>query len=84
MIQMTKTLPSLTLVSVARASDVLTMYQSEYKTKVLLASSDGLRNCKNNDEGLVLLSAWLNQPSLRTKDLQDLDELCDIEMAIME
>ncbi|KAG2177555.1 hypothetical protein INT44_008067 [Umbelopsis vinacea] len=69
---------------VERASDVLIMYQSEYKTKMSLVSGDGLRNCKNNDEGLVLLSAWLNQPSLRTKDLEDLDELCDIEMAIME
>jgi hypothetical protein len=69
---------------VERASDLLIMYQSEYNTKMSLISNEGLRNCKNNDEGLVLLSAWLNQPSLRTKDLQDLDELCDIEMAIME
>ncbi|KAH8552613.1 hypothetical protein BGW37DRAFT_489639 [Umbelopsis sp. PMI_123] len=68
---------------VERANNMLIMYQSEYQTKISLVSSEGLRSCKNNDEGLVLLSTWLNQPNLRTKDLHDLDELCEIEMAMM-
>lgn len=66
-----------------RAKQMLEMYKAEYTSKESLVSAKGLTSCKTNDEGLVLLSIWLNQPSLRTKDLQDLDELCDIEMASM-
>jgi hypothetical protein len=62
---------------------MLNMYRAEYKAKESLVSTTGLRSCKSNDEGLVLLSLWLNQPNLRTKELKDLDELCDIEMAVM-
>lgn len=68
---------------VERANIMLGMYKAEYKSKELLVSNSGLRNCKNNDEGLVLLSVWLNQPNLRTKELKDLDELCDIEMSVI-
>ncbi|KAG2185967.1 hypothetical protein INT43_002405 [Umbelopsis isabellina] len=68
---------------VERANNMLDMYKAEYKSKELLISNSGLRNCKNNDEGLVLLSVWLNQPNLRTKELKDLDELCDIEMSVI-
>ncbi|CAO3666139.1 unnamed protein product [Umbelopsis vinacea] len=66
-----------------RAKHLIEMYKSEYQSKSSLISTQGLQSCKSNNEGLVMLSIWLNQPSLRTKDLHDLDELCDIEMSTM-
>ncbi|KAG0203341.1 hypothetical protein BGX33_009159, partial [Mortierella sp. NVP41] len=35
---------------------------------------------KDKDQGMILLSAWLNQPHLKTNTLATFDEFCQVEM----
>ena len=35
---------------------------------------------RDKDQGMILLSAWLNQPHLKTEVLQTFDEFCQVEL----
>jgi hypothetical protein len=58
---------------------IVNMYQQELKTKQAI-SSQGLRTIDSREQGMVLLSAWINQPSLDKTALQDWQDLCATEM----
>ncbi|KAI9267414.1 hypothetical protein BY458DRAFT_196929 [Sporodiniella umbellata] len=64
-----------------RMKAILNMYIQEVETKKSLVSNrKGFSNIKSRDEGITLLSIWINQPSLITPILQEWDDICATEM----
>ncbi|KAI8880419.1 hypothetical protein K501DRAFT_296443 [Backusella circina FSU 941] len=71
------TCPLLTYVN--HMQSIVNMYQQELKTKQAI-SLQGLRSIDSREKGMVLLSVWINQPSLDKTALQDWQDLCTTEM----
>lgn len=42
--------------------------------------SGGIRNILTREEGVVMLSIWINQPSLIKSTLDEWDDICMTEM----
>lgn len=60
---------------------ILDMYSKEIDTKrSLVSDTKGFLSITSRDEGMVLLSMWINQPNLITFTLQEWDDICTTEM----
>lgn len=60
---------------------ILDMYSKEIDTKrSLVSDAKGFLSITSRDEGMVLLSMWINQPNLITFTLQEWDDICTTEM----
>ncbi|KAI8642801.1 hypothetical protein BD408DRAFT_443179 [Parasitella parasitica] len=73
-----RTCPLITFVE--RLGAITDMYRQELDTKKSLASSTGFSGITTRDEGVVLLSVWINQPNIVESALHDWDDICSIEM----
>lgn len=69
----------LTVVLVERMKKIVEMYSLELNTKRSLVSG-GIRNILTREEGVVMLSIWINQPSLIKSTLDEWDDICMTEM----
>lgn len=58
---------------------IVEMYSLELNTKRSLVSK-GIRNILSREEGVVLLSIWINQPSLVKSSLDEWEDICMTEM----
>lgn len=67
---------------VERLENITNMYTQELKTKHSLVSSTGLTSILTREEGVVLLSIWINQPSIVKSTLKDWDDICSTEMGL--
>ncbi|CAO3677899.1 unnamed protein product [Rhizopus stolonifer] len=64
-----------------RMRAILDMYSREVETKKSLVSNEkGFLSIKSRDEGMVLLSMWINQPGLIISTLQEWEDICTTEM----
>ncbi|KAI8997185.1 hypothetical protein BDB01DRAFT_845863 [Pilobolus umbonatus] len=63
-----------------RMEVILSMYSAELEVK--RSTVTGLRNIMKREEGLVLLSIWINQPSLVKSTLQEWEDVCTTEMKL--
>ena len=62
---------------------ILEMYQQELETKQSLTKEqDGIPSVLTREEAVVLLSIWINQPSLITSALKEWDDICSTEMTL--
>lgn len=62
---------------------ILEMYTAELNTKRSLASDkNGIKTILTREEGVVLLSIWINQPSLTKSILQEWQDICTAEMEL--
>lgn len=64
---------------VERMKAIVDMYALELNTKRSLVS-EGIRNILTREEGVVMLSIWINQPSLIKSSLDEWDDICLTEM----
>lgn len=69
----------LTDILVERMKKIVEMYSLELNTKRSLVSG-GIRNILTREEGVVMLSIWINQPSLIKSTLDEWDDICMTEM----
>jgi hypothetical protein len=67
---------------VERLENITNMYTQELKTKQSLVSSTGFTSILTREEGVVLLSIWINQPSIVKSTLEDWDDICSTEMGL--
>ncbi|KAK4517519.1 uncharacterized protein ATC70_000858 [Mucor velutinosus] len=65
---------------VERISTITDMFKSELNTKRSMVSAAGFSSLTTREEGMVLLSIWINQPSIVESTLQDWDDICSTEM----
>ncbi|CAO3634079.1 unnamed protein product [Mucor fragilis] len=65
---------------VERLSTITDMFKSELSTKRSMMSATGFSSLATREEGVVLLSIWINQPSIVKSALQDWDDICSTEM----
>lgn len=65
-----------------RLENITNMYTQELKTKQSLVSSTGFTSILTREEGVVLLSIWINQPSIVKSTLEDWDDICSTEMGL--
>ncbi|KAI9357854.1 hypothetical protein BD770DRAFT_388502 [Pilaira anomala] len=64
-----------------RMQILVNMYSLELETKRSLVSN-GIKNILTREEGVVLLSIWINQPSLVKSSLQEWVDICTTEMEL--
>ncbi|SAM01179.1 hypothetical protein [Absidia glauca] len=62
-----------------RTQGILDMYTKELGCKRRLIE-DGFGQIKSQEEGMIMLSAWLNQPALCDHAIQEFDDLCSVEL----
>ncbi|CEP10169.1 hypothetical protein [Parasitella parasitica] len=67
---------------VERLAAITDMYRLELNTKKSLVSSTGFAGITTREEGIVLLSIWINQPSIVKSALQEWDDICSTEMML--
>lgn len=67
---------------VQRMKIVLDMYLKELETKKSIVLS-GIRNIITREEGVVLLSIWINQPSIVKSSVQEWEDICTTEMELL-
>lgn len=66
---------------VQRMEIILEMYKAELNTKrSLVSDKNGIKTILTREEGVVLLSIWINQPSLTKSILQEWQDICTTEM----
>lgn len=59
------------------------MYGNELNTKrSLFGQEKGIMNITNREEGVVILSIWINQPSLVKSIIQEWDDICTTEIEL--
>lgn len=59
------------------------MYGNELNTKKgLFGQEKGIMNITNREEGVVILSIWINQPSLVKSIIQEWDDICTTEIEL--
>lgn len=62
---------------------ILEMYTAELNTKrSLVSDKNGIKTLLTREEGVVLLSIWINQPSLTKSTLQEWQDICTTEMKL--
>lgn len=61
---------------------ITAMFKSELLTKRSMVSATGFSGILTREEGVVLLSIWINQPSIVKSTLQDWDDICSTEMGL--
>lgn len=66
---------------VQRMKILVKMYSKELETKRSLVSN-GIKNILTREEGVVILSIWINQPSLVKSSLQEWVDICTTEMEL--
>jgi hypothetical protein len=60
---------------------LIEMYLNELNTKKsLLTNEKGIKSINTREEGVVILSIWINQPSIVKSTLQEWDDICTTEM----
>ncbi|GAA5807018.1 hypothetical protein MFLAVUS_000367 [Mucor flavus] len=64
-----------------RMKILVKMYSKELETKRSLVSN-GIKNILTREEGVVILSIWINQPSLVKSSLQEWVDICTTEMEL--
>ncbi|KAI8379755.1 uncharacterized protein BYT42DRAFT_569914 [Radiomyces spectabilis] len=67
-------------VFVQRSNDIVAMYSKELSTKQMMLGLNGLQHVKTREEGLTLLSIWLNEPRILESVIQEFEEICSFEM----
>ncbi|KAI8076631.1 uncharacterized protein B0P05DRAFT_545252 [Gilbertella persicaria] len=69
----------------SRMEKIIDMYSRELLTKrsLLDKSEKGFKNILSREEGVVLLSIWINQPSIVKSFLQEWQDICATEMNLM-
>lgn len=60
--------------------ELVEMYSKELETKKRLVSDQGFASIQSKDEAMVLLSIWINQPSIVMSIIEEWDDLCTVEM----
>jgi hypothetical protein len=55
------------------------MYTKELGCKRRLVE-EGFGQIKSQEEGMVMLSAWLNQPALGDHMIHEFDDVCNVEL----
>ncbi|GAN03256.1 hypothetical protein MAM1_0037c02708 [Mucor ambiguus] len=65
---------------VEKLSTITDMFKSELNTKRSMVSATGFSSLTTREEGVVLLSIWINQPSIVKSILLDWDDICSTEM----
>jgi hypothetical protein len=60
------------------------MYANELETKRSCISLKGFTSIMTREEGVVLLSVWINQPSIVKSAIQDWEDICTTEMISIE
>ncbi|CEG71972.1 hypothetical protein RMATCC62417_07609 [Rhizopus microsporus] len=63
-----------------RMKELVEMYSKELETKKRLVSDQGFASIQSKDEAMVLLSIWINQPSIVMSIIEEWDDLCTVEM----
>ncbi|GAA5797185.1 hypothetical protein HPULCUR_002564 [Helicostylum pulchrum] len=66
---------------IQRMNILVKMYAMELETKRSLVSN-GIKNILTREEGVVILSIWINQPSLVKSSLQEWVDICTTEMEL--
>jgi hypothetical protein len=61
---------------------IIEMYTNELNTKKSLTSEKGIKNISTREQGVVILSIWINQPSLVKSTLQEWDDICTTEIEL--
>jgi hypothetical protein len=61
---------------------ILEMYSNELETKRSCTSLKGFQSIKSREEGVVLLSVWINQPSIVKSVIEDWQDICTTEMEL--
>ncbi|KAI8330903.1 hypothetical protein BC941DRAFT_439876 [Chlamydoabsidia padenii] len=62
-----------------RTKDIVAIYSEELESKQKLVDK-GFKHVSSQDEGMGLLSVWLNQPSLNDNKIQEFDDICQVEL----
>ncbi|OBZ84677.1 hypothetical protein A0J61_07272 [Choanephora cucurbitarum] len=77
-----QTCPLITFVD--RIDAIVNMYAKELETKrsLLHTEDKGFLQILSREEGVVLLSIWINQPSILQSVLQEWQDMCAIEMSL--
>ncbi|KAL9550149.1 hypothetical protein MBANPS3_004855 [Mucor bainieri] len=66
---------------VERIGTITDMFQGELNTKrSMVSAATGFASLTTREEGVVLMSVWINQPSIVSSTLQDWDDICSTEM----
>ncbi|CAG8481375.1 12929_t:CDS:2 [Ambispora gerdemannii] len=65
---------------VNHVKEILTMYAREIKFKHRIVKEELLSKIKVREEGMVLLSSWLNQPSIDIERRSEIEEIWKVEM----
>ncbi|KAI8092841.1 uncharacterized protein BX664DRAFT_328287 [Halteromyces radiatus] len=69
-------------VFVQRSKIIIDMYTQELYSKQLMVQQ-GMKEISNQEEGLALLSAWQNQPSICEKTIQEFEDICNVELDLL-
>ncbi|CAO3587553.1 unnamed protein product [Absidia cylindrospora] len=64
---------------VKRTSDIVAMYGKELALKRRLVEH-GFKQISSQENGMSLLSVWLNQPTLYDHVIQEFDDICKVEL----
>ncbi|KAI9481485.1 MAG: Homeodomain-like protein [Benjaminiella poitrasii] len=67
-----------------RMQVIVDMYKKELNTKQSCVSSKGFKGLLNREEGIALLSIWINQPSIVKATVQEWDDICTTEMELQQ
>lgn len=59
--------------------EIVEMYKAAMTSLESLLGPEGFTQIKNREQGLALLSVWMNNPSLKDNIVQQFDELCRLE-----
>ncbi|KAI9493463.1 hypothetical protein BDB00DRAFT_823164 [Zychaea mexicana] len=68
------------IIYVNRITSIVAMYASAMKTVDTLLGEKGMSNVRSRQEGLALLSTWINHPSINDSVISEFDDLCRIEI----
>ncbi len=66
---------------VQRMEIILEMYTTELNTKKSIVLN-GIKNILTREEGVVLLSIWIQQPSIIKLTLQEWQDICTTEIEL--
>ncbi|KAI7899837.1 uncharacterized protein BX663DRAFT_519667 [Cokeromyces recurvatus] len=66
-----------------RMQTIIDMYKKELNTKNSCISSKGFKSVLSREEGVVLLSVWINQPHLIKSTIQEWDDICKTEIELL-
>ncbi|KAI7849913.1 hypothetical protein BDC45DRAFT_264447 [Circinella umbellata] len=68
------------IVYVNRMEAIVSMYTNAMRTVDMLLAEKGMLNVKSREEGLTLLSTWMNHPSINDSVITEFEDLLKIEI----